>query len=208
VGNLREAGDRLERAERIEKPGPELVKACEQVRAVQARQVELRKIVKVPGKESELPTALAAVACAENLWVRGRSTERVERLLGPALAEGLRIGPALALRGRLSLEHGKLTRALADAEEAIRLCPGESLGYLVRGRVALERGGATALADLQKAVELTGRTDADALAGLAEALLRAGRREDALTAQRQAVKLRPGDRELAEQLTAMEKRTP
>jgi tetratricopeptide (TPR) repeat protein/transglutaminase-like putative cysteine protease len=208
VGNLREASDQMERAERLDRPSPELRRACEQIQRVRARRAELHKLASAaPGKEGDLPAALDALACAEAVRSRGTSAEKVERLLAPALAEGMRIGPALALRGLLALERGKLTRALADAEEAIRLSPREPLGYQVRGRVALERGTPAALADLQKAVDLSGGKDADALAGLAEALLRAGRHDEAVAAQRQAVKLRPGDRELAEQLTAMEKRT-
>jgi hypothetical protein len=40
---------------------------------------------------------------------------------------------------------------------------------------------------------------------LAEALYRAGQKDAALTAQRLAVKLRPQDKEMAEQLRAFEK---
>jgi tetratricopeptide (TPR) repeat protein len=129
----------------------------------------------------------------------------VEALLAAAFADGLAIGPAHALRGRLALDRGKLARALPDAERAVALSPRDAGGYLVRGRVRLERGAAGALADLEKATQLSGRQDADALAALADALSRAGRLAEAVAAQRAAVKLRPRDKELAEQLAALEK---
>jgi Flp pilus assembly protein TadD len=75
----------------------------------------------------------------------------------------------------------------------------------VRGRVGLERNSAGSLADLERAVELSGRKNADALSALAEAQLRAGRREQALATQREAVKLRPEDKELQAQLSLWEK---
>ncbi len=126
-------------------------------------------------------------------------------LLTRALEKAPELGPALALRGRLALEKGKLTAALADAERALTTGPRDPNGYSVRGRVRLERRAAGALEDLQKAAELSGRQDAAVLQALAEALSRAGRAAEALEAQRQAVKLRPGDAELAAQLQALEK---
>jgi Flp pilus assembly protein TadD len=86
----------------------------------------------------------------------------------------------------------------------VALAPAEALGYLVRGRVRLERGTEGALADLARAVELTGRRDATALHWLAAARFRAGQVAEALTVQREAVKLRPKDRELNEQLKEFE----
>src|SRR5205823_1595054 len=115
------------------------------------------------------------------------------------------VGPAYALRGRLALDRGKLTGALADAERALALGPRDGCAYFVRGRVRLERQAAGALEDLLKAADLTGRNDAEVLHSLAEALFRAGRKEEALTAQRVAVKLRPRDKEMADQLAAFEK---
>jgi Flp pilus assembly protein TadD len=71
--------------------------------------------------------------------------------------------------------------------------------------VRLERGVEGGLADLTKAAELTGKKDADVLHALADALHRGGRLQDALTAQRIAVKLRPKNLEMAEQLAVFEK---
>jgi tetratricopeptide (TPR) repeat protein len=129
----------------------------------------------------------------------------VEGLLNNALGKGLDLGPALGLRGRLALEKGKLNRALADGERAVALSPGQAVGYYVRGRVRLERGTNGALDDLAKAVELSGRRDADMLHAWADALYRAGRVPEAVKAQREAVQLKPKDKEMAEQLANFEK---
>ena len=85
------------------------------------------------------------------------------------------------------------------------MSPRDAAGYLVRGKVRLERANAGALPDLEKAAEVSGRKDADVLQALAEALAGAGRYEDAVAAQKAAVKLRPADRELSDQLVALEK---
>jgi tetratricopeptide (TPR) repeat protein len=177
---------------------------------VQQRRAELAKVVAMPPESSaerqaEIRRILDAVACAEDARQRGAAPERVEGLLSAAFVDGLAIGPAYALRGRLALERGRLSKALADAEQAIHLSPKEWSGYLVRGRVRLERASSGAMEDLQRAVELSGRKNADALSALAEAQLRAGRREQALATQREAVKLRPEDKELQAQLSLWEK---
>jgi hypothetical protein len=54
-------------------------------------------------------------------------------------------------------------------------------------------------------VELNGKADPDMLHHLAAALFQAGKREAAVAAQRLAVKLRPSDRELSDQLQNFEK---
>jgi len=69
----------------------------------------------------------------------------------------------------------------------------------------LERGGDKALADLEQAAKLSERKDAEVLHWLAAALAQAGRMEEALTTQREAVKLKPEDREMVEQLRELEK---
>jgi Flp pilus assembly protein TadD len=51
---------------------------------------------------------------------------------------------------------------------------------------------------------LSDRKDADILHALGEALFHAGRVKDALIAQRAAVKLKPKDAEMVEQLAAFE----
>jgi tetratricopeptide (TPR) repeat protein len=207
LGKLRELEGALEKAARLDRVDDPLRRTMERGRSALKRRAELGKGVSVPpGKEAEWAAGLDATAAADELWRRQGAAARpaVERLLARAFAPGLAIGPAYGLRGRLGLERGKLTSALADAEEAVRLAPGHDLGYLVRGRVRLERGTAGALDDLRKAAALSARKDADVLHSLAEALSQAGKRDEALAAQREAVKLRPGDRELLEQLRALE----
>jgi tetratricopeptide (TPR) repeat protein len=108
------------------------------------------------------------------------------------------------LRGLLALEQGLLRKAISEAERAVVLDPQCAVGYYVRGRVRLERGTNGALADLEKAVVLGERKDAVALNWLAAALFQAGRRTEAVAAQREAVKLKPGDEQLADQLREWE----
>ena len=140
------------------------------------------------------------MACAE-----AAAPGRQEALAARALAQGVEPGPALALRGRLALNHGRLGAALADAERAIASSPRDGVGYYVRGRVRLEGNLPGALADLAKAAELTGRGDPEVLHCLAEVLFREGKVQEAVAAQRDAVKLRPKDPELTEQLSRFEK---
>ncbi len=117
----------------------------------------------------------------------------------------MELGPAYGLRGRLLLGQGKLSRAVADAERALTLGDHDANGFYVRGRVRLERRQDGALADLEKAAELTGQKDAEVLHYLADAQFQAGRREEALKTQRAAVQLKPGDKDMAEQLAGFEK---
>lgn len=90
-------------------------------------------------------------------------------------------------------------------ERAVALAPNEPLGYQVRGRVQLERGSLGELADLQKAVELSRRQDAFALHWLAAVQFRHRRPDDALATQREAVRLRPQDKDLVQQLEEFER---
>ena len=133
---------------------------------------------------------------------------RVEALLAGAFATGVDLGSAHALRGLLALERGRLGMALADAERAVSLSPGEARAYLVRGRVRLERLEKDALADLTRAAELSRRGDGVVLHWLAAAQFQAGQRGQALATQRAAVRLHPGDAELAEQLRQFERASP
>src|SRR5262249_9870486 len=128
-----------------------------------------------------------------------------EALVNASFADGVETGPTLALRGRLALGQGKLTKALTDAEKAITLSPNYAGGYLVRGRERLERQSDDGLADLEKAATLSERKDADVLHALADALFRTGQLKDALGTEREAAKLRPDDKEIAEQLRQFEK---
>jgi tetratricopeptide (TPR) repeat protein len=204
LGKVRDLETCLEKAGRIAKPSNGLRRAMDRARALLKRREELVKLVTIPaGKEAEYAPALDALVCAEEAYRTNQSAARIDAFLEKATKQP--IGPALALRGRLALERGKLTPALADAERAIELSPRDPLGYLVRGRVRLERKTAGALADLEKAAELCGRKDADVLQALAEALADAKRFDDAIAAQKAALALRPKDRELAEGLGALEK---
>ena len=84
------------------------------------------------------------------------------------------------------------------------LCMHAHVGFLARGRVRYERGGAGALADLEKAAELSRGQDAAVLHALAAALAQAGRKTDALVAQREAVRLAPNKSEFRQQLQELE----
>jgi tetratricopeptide (TPR) repeat protein len=206
LGKLREVEAALDKVGRLDNPSAALQRAMARAKALLKRRADLAKLVNVPKEhEADHAAALDALACAEEMQRTHQPAGKVEKLLAAACKPGLAIGPALALRGRLSLERGKLTAALADADRAIELSPQDPTGFLVRGRVRLERTAAGALADLEKAAELSGRKDADVLQALAEALAAAGRYEDAVSAQKAAIKLRPKDQELAAQLVALEK---
>jgi tetratricopeptide (TPR) repeat protein/transglutaminase-like putative cysteine protease len=200
-----------------ERPADQLAKLSDvetewlQARAVVTTLLKRRQqlIVAQPipkGKEKDWTTALDHLLCAEWALDRGQPAAAVEQLLVGAFTEEVELGPAQALRGWLAIEKGRLQKAAEAAERAVALTPNEARGYLVRGRVRLERGAtAEALADLLHAADLSGRKDATVLHWLAAALAQAGRTKDALDAQREAVKLRPKDAELLEQLRDLEK---
>jgi tetratricopeptide (TPR) repeat protein len=206
LGRLHEAIEHLPAADKIKQPSRALRHIRDHVHRLQVRREELDRLAPAPeGKSKEWAAALDCVACAEWARTEGRSSKQVQDLLKQTFAKGLEPGPALALRGRIALESGKLSRALADAEQAIRRSLRDPIGWYVRGRARLERGHNDALADLTRAAELSARNDADILHALADALFRAGRIGEALTAQRAAVQLKPKDAEMAEQLAAFEK---
>jgi tetratricopeptide (TPR) repeat protein len=196
----------LDQAGKCEKPTLELKQTIAQVRSLLERRTQTAKLLPAPaGKEKAWQTAIDAWLCAEEARSSGAAKARVEELLGQAIRSAPEFGPALALRGRLALESGRLNLALTDAEAAVRSSPKHPSGYYVRGRIRLERGQATAVADLVKAVDLTARSDADVLHALAEALFLNGRLEEAVAAQRVAVKLRPKDTQMADFLAQLEK---
>jgi tetratricopeptide (TPR) repeat protein len=206
LAKLRELESYVEEAEQLERAPEGLRKLTARARQVLRRRAELGKLLMPPAdREDEWDRALDAVACAEAMFAAGHPANQVSALLSRAFGPELRIGPAHALRGRLALERGKLALALTDAEAAIRLSSHDAGGHYVRGRVRLERNAAGALADLQKAAELTERKSPDVLHALADALFRSGKVAEALAAQREAVKLKPADKEMAEQLSALEK---
>jgi tetratricopeptide (TPR) repeat protein len=206
LGRLADAEGLAGRVRAVKDPPPELSRTCALTAALVQRRESVRKGTEIPaGKAMVWNRAIDSFVCAEYAASEGRPGSQVEALLQPALKEGVELGPAQALRGRLFLDRGRLGSALADAERAITRSPREALGYYVRGRVRLERDQDGALANLARAVELSGRTDAVLLHWLAAALEQAGRGDEALAAQRQAVQLRPHDPELADQLRRLEK---
>jgi tetratricopeptide (TPR) repeat protein len=206
LGQLPQAIQDADQAEKIEKPTPELLQACRTTLSLAQRRKVILTDVKVPAaKRDAWLEAVDRLICAEHAWAAGRSPTEVAALLDPAFTDEVELGPAFALRGLLALERGRLTLALNDAERAIALSPDLAGGYHVRGRVRLERAHADTLADLQKAATLSQRQDAVVLHWLAGALHQAGQKAEALAVQQEAVKLRPEDKELAAQLRHFEK---
>ncbi|MBL8798836.1 MAG: DUF3857 domain-containing protein [Planctomycetia bacterium] len=206
LGQLPQAMQDADQADKIDQPTPELLTACRTTLALAQRRKAIQAEVKIPAAKLDAWTdAIDRLVCAEHAWTVGRPASLVAALLEPAFADSVELGPAFALRGLLALERGRLTAAQQDADRAIALAPKQPGGYHVRGRVKLERAQAGALPDLQKAADLCGRKDAAVLHWLALALDQAGKKAEALTAQQEAVKLRPEDQELAAQLKRLEK---
>ncbi len=206
LGKVAEAIEAGEAAGKLGKPGEALRKAAAQTTALAERRKGLLRELKA-SVEKAYPWAVAidAFLAADVLYQDGGPRARVESLLAGAFAAGVDFGPAYALRGLLALERGRLGKALADAERAVALSPGEARAYLARGRVRLERLEKMALADLGRAAALTRRGDGVVLHWLAAAQFQSGLRGQALATQREAVRLRPGDAELAEQLRELER---
>jgi tetratricopeptide (TPR) repeat protein/transglutaminase-like putative cysteine protease len=195
VGDLSGAVDDAAAAKTVEEPTAELKTLAKQVLDLVNRRDEVAKA----GGDA-LRAAADKFVCAEHLHNTGRMPERVTALLGEALAGDAPLGPAYGLRAMLNVDRGRLTRALPDAEKAVQLAPGDFRGYFARGRVLFERGSGGAVADLQKAVDLSKHADAAALHACAAALAQAGKRTEAAVLQREAVKLRPEVAEYQEQL--------
>jgi tetratricopeptide (TPR) repeat protein len=213
LGRLREAIKQAEASKGDKNPTAGLKSARATVELLKQRREAILKQVRISTAKAEAcAAAIDTYVCAEHFQeARAGSLDfgvrRMQKLLNGAFAGGIEIGPAYGLRGLLMLEHGNLTKALADAEKAIVLSPQDARAFFVRGRVRFERVEAGAVTDLTRAAELTRRADAAILQALAAALWREHRREDALTALREAVKLRPKDVEIAEQLKEMERAT-
>ncbi len=208
LGEFRAAERLADRAEQVAVPTAGLRRAVGELVALARRRIEVRRMVKLPRAGAEAcEQALDGFICAERAHAAGRPPRDVEHLLAPALANRIDLGPAHALRGLIDLEHGQLTKALADADRAVTASPADARAYYVRGRVRLERQQDGAVVDLSRAAELTGHRKARVLHWLAAALLRKGRVEEALRYQREAVHLRPRDAELREQLKELEKAT-
>jgi tetratricopeptide (TPR) repeat protein/transglutaminase-like putative cysteine protease len=205
-GNLSQVLLHARTAAALSGPPPELGQACALTARLAERKQAILKEVKgvLAQKAAACAAAVEALVCAELAFQEGRPAEQVTALLARAFPEGVEIGPAYGLRGQLALEQGRLGKALADADRATTLAPGEARGHYVRGRVRLERGQGEATADLARAAQLSGRRDALMLHWLATALAQQGRAAEALAAQREAVALRPHDAELQEQLRALQ----
>jgi tetratricopeptide (TPR) repeat protein/transglutaminase-like putative cysteine protease len=200
IGKLGKAEKSAARAAQVAQPTNSLKAACEVTSALVKRRTKLRETL--GGNHAEQTVEVVdAFVCAEQLFLDGRPAGKIE----PLLETATEFGPSLALRGQLALERGRLTNALADAERAVTLAPSEARGWLVRGRVRLERGHAGALGDLQKAVELSAQRDATALYWLATSQLRAGQSAQALASARLAAQLRPKDAEIGELLEKLER---
>jgi tetratricopeptide (TPR) repeat protein len=206
LGMLREAAYQGEKAGKLDKRSPELASACEHVLRLLKRREELAKQQAAPaGKEADWADALDRVVCAEDALDDGAAPDAATGLLEPIFAKNLEMGAAFALRGRIALGRGRLTAALADAERAVKLTPTAAGGYYVRGLVRQERTDLPgALADLEKAGKLTESRNADVLHAWATVLHSSGRLAEALDAQHKAVKLRPKNKEMADQLKALE----
>jgi tetratricopeptide (TPR) repeat protein len=206
LGQLREAERVAERADKVAQPTPALRRTCALVIALSLRRSAVQKEIRVPpAQASAWDKALDSFVCAEQAHADGRPAGQVATLVAGAFADGAELGAAYGLRGLLSLEKGRLSKALSDAERAVALSPLEARGHYVRGRVLLERGADGALADLTRAAELSRRQDAAILHWLAAALFREGNVGEALKTQQEAVKLQPRDQDLLDQLRELER---
>ena len=203
LGDLSQAETVLARASKLDKPTDALRTAMDRTRRLVQRRTELSAALTDEQKKKGLP-ALGCLVCVEALREEGLPASAAEERL-VKLAATMKLGPLTAWSARQALERGKLAVALAEAEKAIAQSPAYAGGYFVRGRVRLERGVDGALADLTRAADLSKQKDADVLHALADALHRSGRLQDALTVQRIAVRLKPKDNEMVEQLAVLEK---
>lgn len=206
LGQLQQAVQETEQADKVTKPSPELVTICQITLTLVQRRKAILAGVKIPeGKQEQRNEAIDRFVCAEHAWETGRPAADIEKLLNEALANNIELGAAVGLRGLLAVEKGRLVRALADADRAIELSPKEAVGHYVRGRALLERGQPEAFDVLKKAAELSNRKDAHILHWLAAALQRQGQSALALATQKEALQLKPKDPELIGQLEEFQK---
>jgi tetratricopeptide (TPR) repeat protein len=172
LGKVQTAEREARRIASIPQPSDELKQARDRVQAIVNRREELLKLLAADAdKRNKWISSLDYLACAEEARRLKRSPGRVEAL---AAMPELELGPVLAFRALLMLERGRLRDALPLTEKAIRLSPQDARGWYVRGKVRLERMAIGAIADLQKAAELSGNKDAEILQALAEARQAAG----------------------------------
>lgn len=201
LGHLDAAARRAEMVSSFEPPAAPLVALEKAIQALVKRRDALLAAWPQPKERRAAATRIVnGFVCAEHRLRQGLSREPIERLMAESCTEALPFGPALALRGWLHAERGQLRRALTDAEGALALAPLDARAHLVRGRVRLEQGKAGALADLEHAVRLSARQDADALHWLASAQHDAGRTDTALRLQEEAARLRSDDTAIRTQL--------
>jgi tetratricopeptide (TPR) repeat protein len=188
-GDLDSAIPVAERGERANSDDIALQVGIKRVKKLQVRRDDLLKLAPATDVKG-WKDAVGAVACIEEAALEIRSTERAQALTAKALQLAPKLGLALAWRGKFELEHGKLVRALTDAEYALRTTPGYWLGHYVRGVVALEREK-DALPDLTQAAKLSAEKDAATLLALGKALLKANKKDEARQALEKAQKLQP-----------------
>jgi tetratricopeptide (TPR) repeat protein/transglutaminase-like putative cysteine protease len=173
---------------------------------LKARRRNVLKGLKVPADKAELwERAAGALVCAEYARKQGRGNKDLMKMLGSAFPGDVEIGSAYSLRGLLYLEGGRLSKALTEAEHALRLSQNDARARYVRGRVRLELGNPGALHDLERAAELGRRQDPAVLHALARALARENRRADALAAAKKALELDPNNQDIQDYLREIEK---
>jgi tetratricopeptide (TPR) repeat protein len=206
LGKLAEAERQAERVEQITEATLPLCRAYAGLIVLGQRREAVRQECPPPlEKKEQWNEALGTFVCAERLFEMGGPAAQVEKLLLTVLQDGREIGPALALRGLLALEKGRLSKAGQDAERAIQLTPKETRGYYVRGRVRLEREQKGALEDLARAAQLNRRQDPAILHWLAAAQFQAGKTEEAIATEQEAIKLNSHDPEFQQQLIEFQK---
>ena len=179
LGQLSGAEGAATRSGLIPKPPEGLKTARARLkRLLERRATVLKEAAVVPAARNAWLATVDPLVCAEEVYRQGRPASEVEALLTRAAAGGKELGPIYGLKGLLALGRGRLREALAAAEKAVALSPGEAWGWYVRGRVRLERASAGALSDLEKAASLSQRKDADVLAALAEAQFQARKKSN------------------------------
>jgi tetratricopeptide (TPR) repeat protein len=197
---LRDAEDLLPKIEKVEHPTARLLQTTLDVAELVKRRNDLLHDINPQEKFDLWRNAISHYVCAERGVVEGQPADKIEPMLNEVFSEGIDFGLARSLRGLLYLERGRLQAAFQDSDKAVSLNPKDARGYLVRGRVRLERAAAGALSDLEKAVQLTQNKDGVMLHWYAAALWQGNQAQKALAAQREAVKLRPDDKLIQEQL--------
>lgn len=231
-GKLQEAIHRIDLLPQVKTPSPELAQRVQQVKKLADQRERYWKDLSpaLPSEKKdflmeildnhdvfkmkwltrstprdEMMVSLGYLVCAEEIYRENGPRDLVNQLLSQAQKGRSEVPAIQAFRARLLLDQGKFSKALAQAESALQANPLLSNALYVRGRIRLERDLPGAAADLEKANTLKNKTDAAVLQSLAEALEKGGRIEEAISHLREAVKLRPADRDLAEQLDSLEK---